>query len=599
MAPLLFLKDIHIRFGNTLLLDGAELSVGEGERLCLVGRNGSGKSTLLKIAAGMIDADRGERFAQPGATIRYLPQEPNLSGYATTRDYVEAGLQPGDDPNRAFYLLGNLGLTGLETPETLSGGEGRRAALARVLAPRPDILLLDEPTNHLDLPAIEWLESELKSMRVALVLISHDRRFLENLSRAVVWLDRGQTKRLDQGFASFENWRDAVLEQEEAERHKRDRKIAMELDWLIHGRSARRKRNQGRLTRLNSLRRGRREELKSLGTVRMEALDGGSAGTKVIDAKGVSKSFGEKQVIRDFTLRIHRGDRIGIIGPNGAGKTTLLKLLTGVLPPDTGNVKLGTGLEMAKLEQNRMELHPEDNLANALTGGGSDTVFVGGKPRHVVSYMQDFLFTPAQARTPVKVLSGGERARLLLARLFALPSNLLVLDEPTNDLDLETLDLLEEVVGDYPGTALVVSHDRDFLDRVATMVVMAEGDGRFQIYAGGYSDMVAQRGEGVAKPATKATVKRDALKVRPTREAMVKLSFSDQHQLNTLPARIEAQNREIAELKEKLFDPGLYGRDPARFTKLSGRLAEVEAARDANEELWLALEMKREALESS
>ena len=599
MAPLLFLKDTHIRFGNTLLLDGAELSVGEGERLCLVGRNGSGKSTLLKIAAGMIEADSGERFAQPGATIRYLPQEPNLSGYATTHDYVEAGLQPGDDPNRAFYLLGHLGLTGQEAPAALSGGEARRAALARVLAPRPDILLLDEPTNHLDLPAIEWLEDELKSMRSALVLISHDRRFLENLSRAVVWLDRGQTRRLDQGFAAFENWRDALLEQEEAERHRRDRKIAMELDWLTHGRSARRKRNQGRLGRLNSLRQGRREELKSLGTVKMEAMEGGNAGTKVIDAKGVAKSFGDKHVIRDFTLRIHRGDRVGIVGPNGAGKTTLLKLLTGVLAPDAGNVKLGTGLEMAKLEQNRAELHPEDSLANALTGGGSDTVFVGGKPRHVVSYMQDFLFTPAQARTPVKVLSGGERARLLLAKLFALPSNLLVLDEPTNDLDLETLDLLEEVVGDYPGTALVVSHDRDFLDRVATMVVMAQGDGRFLVYAGGYSDMVAQRGEGVVKPPAKPAGKKDTPKARPARQAMVKLSFSDQHLLNTLPAKIEAQNREITQLRQELSDPGLYGRDSSRFAGLSARLAEVEAARDADEELWLALEMRREALEGT
>jgi ATP-binding cassette subfamily F protein uup len=599
MAPLLFLKDIHIRFGNTLLLDGAELSVGEGERLCLVGRNGSGKSTLLKIAAGMIEAEQGERFAQPGATIRYLPQEPNLAGYASTRDYVEAGLQPGDDPNRAFYLLGNLGLSGQEAPATVSGGEARRAALARALAPRPDILLLDEPTNHLDLPAIEWLESELKAMRAALVLISHDRRFLENLSRAVVWLDRGQTRRLDQGFAAFESWRDALLEQEDAERHKRDRKIAMEEDWLTHGRSARRKRNQGRLARLNGLRKGRREELKSLGSVRMEALEGGNAGTKVIDAKGVSKSFGDKNVIRDFTLRIHRGDRVGIVGPNGAGKTTLLKLLTGALQPDTGNIKQGTGLEIAKLEQNRAELHPEDSLANALTGGGSDTVFVGGKPRHVVSYMQDFLFTPAQARTPVKVLSGGERARLLLAKLFALPSNLLVLDEPTNDLDLETLDLLEEVVGEYPGTALVVSHDRDFLDRVATLIVMADGGGRFLVYAGGYSDMVAQRGEGVAKPAAKSAARKAEPRVRPARDPMAKLSFSDQHQLNTLPARIEAHNRDIAALKEEMSDPGLYARDRERFTRLSARLAEMEASRDADEELWLALEMKREALENS
>jgi len=601
MAPLLFLKDIHIRFGNTVLLDGAELSVGEGERLCLVGRNGSGKSTLLKIAAGMIEADSGEHFAQPDATIRYLPQEPNLSGYATTHDYVEAGLQPGDDPNRAYYLLGHLGLTGQETPSNLSGGEARRAALARVLAPRPDILLLDEPTNHLDLPAIEWLESELKSMRGALVLISHDRRFLENLSRAVVWLDRGQTRRLDQGFGAFESWRDTVLEQEEIERHKRDRKIANELDWLAHGRSARRKRNQGRLARLNSLRKGRREELKSMGTVKMEALEGGTSGTKVIDAKGVAKSFGDKQVIRDFNLRIHRGDRIGIVGPNGAGKTTLIKLLTGELQPDAGNVKLGTGLEMAKLDQNRAALHPEDNLADALTGGGSDTVFVGGKPRHVVSYMQDFLFTPAQARTPVKVLSGGERARLLLARLFAIPSNFLVLDEPTNDLDLETLDLLEEVVGDYPGTALVVSHDRDFLDRVATMIVMSEGEGRFSVYAGGYSDMVAQRGQGVAKPAAKPQAKgedRKPASARPPRETVAKLSFSDQHALKSLPGQIEAQNKQIAALQTELSDPQLYAKNAARFTMLSAELADLKAKRDANEELWLALEMKREALES-
>jgi len=594
MAPLLFLKDIHIRFGNTLLLDGAELSVGEGERLCLVGRNGSGKSTLLKIAAGMIEADSGERFAQPGATIRYLPQEPNLLGYATTHDYVEAGLQPGDDPNRAFYLLGHLGLSGLEAPATLSGGEARRAALARVLAPRPDILLLDEPTNHLDLPAIEWLESELKAMHGALVLISHDRRFLENLSRAVVWLDRGQTQRLDHGFAAFEDWRDAALEQEESERHKRDRKIANELDWLTHGRSGRRKRNQGRLARINQLRQGRRQELKQLGSVKMEAIEGSQAGTKVIDAKGVAKSFGDKQVIRDFTLRIHRGDRVGIVGPNGAGKTTLLNLLTGVLKPDAGNVKMGTSLELARLDQNRAALHPEDNLANALSGGG-DTVYVGGKPRHVMSYMQDFLFTPAQARTPVKVLSGGERARLLLARLFALPSNLLVLDEPTNDLDLETLDLLEETVGDYPGTVLVVSHDRDFLDRVATMTVMAEGEGRFAAYAGGYSDMVAQRGEGVTAPQPRAG--RKGAKSRPARESAVKLSFSDQHALNSLPERIESLNREIATLQDALSDPSLYSGDPDKFARLSAQLAERAAIRDANEELWLALEMKRETLE--
>ena len=333
-----------------------------------------------------------------------------------------------------------------------------------------------------------------------------------------------------------------------------------------------------------------------MGNVKMEAIEGAQSGTKIIDAKGVAKSFGDKSVIRDFTLRIHRGDRVGIVGPNGAGKTTLLNILTGVASPDAGNVKMGTGLELARLDQNRTELHPEDSLANALTGGGSDTVFVGGKPRHVMSYMQDFLFTPAQARTPVKVLSGGERARLLLARLFALPSNLLVLDEPTNDLDLETLDLLEETVGDYPGTVLVVSHDRDFLDRVATMTVMAEGGGRFAAYAGGYSDMVAQRGEGVVKTVPKS--ERKAIdKTRPQRESAVKLSFSDQHALSTLPGRIEGLNREIAALQKELSDPALYGTDPKKFARLSAELAELTAARDADEELWLALEMKREALE--
>src|SRR5215475_12151354 len=304
MAPLLFLKDIHIRFGNTLLLDGADLSVGEGERLCLVGRNGSGKSTLLKIAAGMIEADQGERFAQPGATIRYLPQEPNLSGYATTHDYVEAGLQPGDDPNRAFYLLGHLGLTGQETPAHLSGGEARRAALARVLAPRPDILLLDEPTNHLDVRAIEWLEGEIKSSKSALVLISHDRRFLETLSRATVWLDRGQTHRMEKGFASFEAWRDEMLEKEEVERHKLERRIAAEEDWMRYGVTARRKRNQGRLERLRGMRTERREQIRRLGNVKMEAAEGGGSGTKVIDAKTVSFSYDDREIVRDFSQRI-------------------------------------------------------------------------------------------------------------------------------------------------------------------------------------------------------------------------------------------------------------------------------------------------------
>src|SRR5471032_350921 len=499
MTPLLHLKDITVAFGDQKLLDGAELSVGAGDRLCLVGRNGSGKSTLLKIAAGLMEADGGTTFVQPGAVVRYLAQEPDMTGYATTRDYVEAGLVANDDPNRAFYLLGHLGLSGFEHPATLSGGEARRAALARALAPRPDILLLDEPTNHLDVNAIEWLEGEIKSGRGALVLISHDRRFLENLSRATVWLDRGKTHRLEKSFASFEAWRDEMLEKEESERHKLERRIAAEEDWVRYGVSGRRKRNVGRLERLRGLRTERREQVRALGEVKMDAAEGTGSGTKVIDAKGVAFSYGTREIVHDFSLRIHRGDRIALVGPNGAGKTTLLKLLVGQLAPQKGNVKLGQSLLMAQLDQNRSKLHPEQSLAAAVTDGSGDTVMVAGKPRHVMNYLQDFLFTPQQARTPVNVLSGGERARLLLAKLFATPSNFLVLDEPTNDLDLETLDLLEEVIADYPGTALLVSHDRDFLDLVATSIVLAEGDGTFREYAGGYADMLAQR--GVAQPA--------------------------------------------------------------------------------------------------
>jgi ATP-binding cassette subfamily F protein uup len=596
MAPLLHLKDIAVAFGGTRLLDGAELSVAEGERLCLVGRNGSGKSTLLKIAAGLAEPDGGSRFAQPGATVRYLAQEPDLSGYATTRDYVEAGLLEGDDPNRAFYLLGNLGLSGLETPATLSGGEARRAALARVLAPRPDMLLLDEPTNHLDLPAIEWLEGELKAMRGALVLISHDRRFLENLSRATLWLDRGKTHRLERGFAAFEAWRDEKLAEEETLRHKLERRIAAEEDWVRYGVSGRRKRNQGRLERLRGMRTERRDQLGVLGNVRMEAAEGEGGGTKVIDAKGIAKSFGDRAVVTDFSLRVHRGDRIGIVGPNGAGKTTLLRMLTGQLQPDRGNVKLGMGLQMAMLDQNRSRLHPEQTLAEAVTDGSGDTVMVAGKPRHVMNYLQDFLFTPAQARTPVKVLSGGERARLLLAKLFATPSNFLVLDEPTNDLDLETLDLLEEVIADYPGTALIVSHDRDFLDRVASEIVAAEGEGRFGEYAGGYSDMLAQRGMA-AKPAAAAKAAKRAAEKKP-RSAAQKMNFADLHALKVLPEKIAAAEIGIAELERQLSAANLYTRDPARFAALSVQLAEIRIVKDADEERWLALEMEREALEN-
>jgi ATP-binding cassette subfamily F protein uup len=599
-APLLLLKDIAIRFGNTQLLDGAELSVSEGERLCLVGRNGSGKSTLLKIAAGLIESDAGTRFAQPGAAIRYLPQEPSLAGFATTRDYVEAGLGEGYDSNRTFYLLGKLGLTGTEGPATLSGGEARRTALARALAPMPEILLLDEPTNHLDLPAIEWLEEELSGLRSALVLISHDRRFLEDLSRVTVWLDRGQTRRLERGFKGFEAWRDETLAQEEIERHKLDRKIAMEEDWVRYGISARRKRNVGRLARLRELRQGRREQLKVTGNVKLAAAEAEEGGTRVIEAKKISKSYGDRPIVLDFSVRILRGNRIGVVGANGAGKTTLVNLLTGKLKPDAGNVKIGVNVRMAVLDQNRVALHPDTLVASVLTGGSGEIVHVGDEPRHVVSYLKDFLFTPAQARTPVRVLSGGERARLLLAKVLAEPSNMLVLDEPTNDLDLETLDLLEEMLADYPGTVLVVSHDRDFLDRVATSVLFAEGNGRFVEYAGGYSDMLVQRGQGVeargapkSKP-TKSPVMRQRRKGEVTQR---RLSFTELHELKTLPPEMSTLENTIAVLHAKLSDSAFYERDPKAFSDASAKLVQAQTSLASAEERWLELEMLREELE--
>jgi len=597
--PLLALQDIALTFGTAPLLAGAGLSVSAGDRVCLVGRNGSGKSTLLRIAAGLIEADSGRRFAQPGATIRYLPQEPDFAGFASTLEYVEAGL--GDaaaaDHYRASYLLEQLGLTGHEDPLKLSGGESRRTALARVLAPEPDILLLDEPTNHLDLPGIEWLEAELAGMRSGIVLISHDRRLLERISRTTVWLDRGLTRVLDQGFAGFETWRDQVLEQEETERHKLGRKIVMEEDWLRYGVTARRKRNQKRLGDLHALRKKHKEQRAAVGKVNLQAAEAELSGRLVMVAEGISKSFGGRTVVRDFSTRIIRGDRVGIVGQNGAGKTTLLNMLTGKLAPDTGEVKLGTNLAEVELDQRRETLDPLVTLSQALTGGAGDTVTVGGVNRHVVSYMKDFLFGPEQANTPVGVLSGGERGRLTLARAFARPSNLMVLDEPTNDLDLETLELLQERLADYAGTVLLVSHDRDFLDRVVTSVIATEGNGQWIEYAGGYSDMLAQRGPARVAAAPAAVRPRPAIPTAKT--ASRKLSFKDKHALETLPARIAGLEQEIARLNALLADPDLYARQPGRFAEATKALGDAQAALGEAEEQWLALEMLREELEGA
>ncbi|MCP5080526.1 MAG: ATP-binding cassette domain-containing protein [Alphaproteobacteria bacterium] len=602
--PLLHLQDIHLTFGGAGLLDGAELALGAGGRLCLIGRNGSGKSTLLKIASGQVEPDKGTVFLQPGTTVRYLPQEPDLSGFKTVLEYVEDGLAPGDDPHRAVYLLGQLGVSPDLDPSTLSGGEARRAALARVLAPEPDILLLDEPTNHLDLPAIEWLERELASLRSALILISHDRRFLSTLSSSTVWLDRGRTRQIDRGFSHFESWRDKVLEEEEVEAHKLGRKIAMEEHWLRYGVTARRKRNVRRLGNLQSLRAERAERISSNArareTVTMVAAKGDVSGKLVAELKDVSKSYGANSIVKEFSFKLNRGDRVGIVGPNGAGKTTLIKMIMGALEPDSGTIRLGTKLQALTLDQRRESLDPETTLKDALTGGGRDMLHVGGQQRHVIAYMKDFLFIPEQARTPVSRLSGGERGRLMLARALARPSNLMVLDEPTNDLDLETLDLLQEMLSDYDGTLILVSHDRDFLDRVVASTVASEGDGHWQEYAGGYSDILIQR-KGVKKAAVAEAKKGAKLGKPPTlapTQQKRKLTFKDKHALETLPREMERLQSEIDAHKSTLADAELFTRDHEHFQKTVDALSAAETALAEAEERWLELEMLREEMEA-
>ncbi|WP_367717478.1 ATP-binding cassette domain-containing protein [Nitratireductor sp. GISD-1A_MAKvit] len=600
--PLLKLDDIRLTFGGTPLLAGASLMVGPGERLALVGRNGSGKSTLLKIAAGLVEPQEGEIFRQPKATVRYLSQTPDWQGFATVRAYVEAGLGPADDINRVALVIDRLGLTGDEDPATLSGGEARRAALARVLAPEPDLLLLDEPTNHLDLATIEWLEDELQRTSSALVTISHDRRFLEKVSRATVWLDRGVTRRLDKGFAHFEDWRDQVLEEEEREQHKLARKIEREEHWLRYGVTARRKRNVRRLGELQSLREKHRNHRGAEGVATMAASDAAESGKLVIEATGLAKTYDGLQVVKDFSARILRGDRVGLVGPNGAGKTTLINLLTGKLEPDEGSLRLGANLEIALLDQKRA-LDPQETLSHFLTDGRGDSVVVNGQERHVVSYMKDFLFKPEQARTPIRELSGGERARLVLARLLSRPANLLVLDEPTNDLDMETLDLLQELVESFPGTVLLVSHDRDFLDRTVTSTIAPAGDGRWIEYAGGYSDMMAQRkGEELERRKARTA---EQQKVKPAGNAGApktpskKLSYKQKFALETLPGKIDELADEITALEEKLADPNLYTRDAAAFQRFSKELDEKRASRETMEEEWLELEMLREEIEGA
>ncbi|KQO73786.1 ABC-F family ATP-binding cassette domain-containing protein [Rhizobium sp. Leaf262] len=602
--PILKLDDIKLTFGVTPLLNGANLQVEPGDRICLVGRNGSGKSTLMKIAAGLVEAQSGEIFRHPSATIRYLEQAPDFVGFETVQAYAEAGLGPGDDAYRVTYLLEHLGLTGQEHPSSLSGGEARRAALVRVMAPEPDILMLDEPTNHLDLPTIEWLESELQQTRSALVLISHDRRFLEKVSTATVWLDRGTSRRLSRGFAHFEEWRDKVLEEEELEQHKLGKAIEREEHWMRYGVTARRKRNMRRVGELQAMRAEYRGHKGPTGSVQATAAEGRESGKLVIEADTITKSYGERTIVAPFSLRVHRGDCIGFVGPNGAGKTTLLKMLTGQLEPDSGWVKLGTNLEIATLDQKREDLNPNDTLAHYLTDGRGENLLVNGELKHVTGYMKDFLFQPEQARTPIRNLSGGERARLMLARILARPTNLLILDEPTNDLDIETLDLLQEIVAGFSGTVILVSHDRDFLDRTVTSTIAPANpdapDGRWIEYAGGYSDMMAQR-KGASDEKKKAD-KQEKAKSSSTAstepvKAKAKLSFKQKFALENLPKEMEKTQAEIAKREERMADPQLFAKNPATFNTLADEMSKLREKLEAMEEEWLELEMLREEME--
>lgn len=598
-APVLFLEDIHLTFGGTPLLEGASLAVHQGDKICLVGRNGSGKSTLMKIAAGLVEADKGERFVQPGTTFHYLPQEPDLAGFETVEAYIEAGLGPQDELHVALAMAEELGISPQAKTKDLSGGETRRAALVRALAPQPDILFLDEPTNHLDLPIIEWLEGKLHQIRSALVLISHDRRFLENLSQETVWMDRGQSRRMNKGFAHFEDWRDNFLEQEELDSHKLSRKIVREEHWITHGVSGRRKRNMRRVKELAGLRQTKASERKVAGGVNITMTEGETSGKLVAKLFGISKSYGERKIVDDLSTIISRGARVGIVGPNGSGKTTLIKMITGEMEPDSGKVKLGANLETLLIDQKREMLDPNWTLKDAMTDGTGDTVVIGDESKYVYSYMKDFLFLPEQARTPIHALSGGERGRLMLARGLRTPSNFLVLDEPTNDLDLETLDLLQEFLADYPGTVLLVSHDRDFIDRVCTSVIVSEGEGIWHEYAGGYSDMLAQRGSA---PKADKEPKKTKSKAKPQQRSNApkdtsnKLSPKQQHALKTLPKEIERLEFEIQKLQKALAKPGLYDADPKKFNAWAGELGKREELLSEKETEWLELEMLAEEL---
>jgi ATP-binding cassette subfamily F protein uup len=598
-APLLQLSQIMLTFGGNPVFDGLDMTIQPGDRVALVGRNGSGKSTLMKVMAGLAEADSGARTLSPGVTVGYMEQDPDFAGFATLGDYAMQSLDPSEQ-YRVDIAAEGLDFDPTLDPAKASGGERRRAALARLLAEAPELMLLDEPTNHLDIQTIGWLEARLRETRAAYVLISHDRAFLRALTKATLWVDRGQVRRRDAGFDGFEDWRDKIWAEEDDARHKLNRKIKAEARWAVEGISARRKRNQGRVRALAALREERSAQIKRQGTAALALEAAPPSGKLVAELEKVTKSYGNKLILRDFSLRVMRGECVALVGPNGVGKTTLLRLLTGQEEADTGTIRRGTNLETAIFDQARAQLDPNASLWENLTGdplmrvsGQADQVMVRGVARHVVGYLKDFLFDESQARAPVRSLSGGEKARLLLARIMAQPANLLVLDEPTNDLDVETLDLLQDLLGEFDGTVLLVSHDRDFIDRVATTTLVFEGNGRVTPYAGGWTDYLSQRPttDRTGTPETARATAKPRETAAPRKSA---LSFTEAHRLEKLPAEIARLEAEIAKLTELMADPDLFTREPVKFRKASDALTERQEKLAAAEEEWLELAEKAE-----
>lgn len=595
-APILALKDVRLADGPNMLFDGVDLALDARTRACLVGRNGAGKSTLLRILFGQIEADAGERTVTPGTTIAFVPQEPEITG-ATVLEHATSG---GAQAYLAEAALSAFSIDPEKGTQGLSGGEIRRVALAKAFAEDPDVILLDEPTNHLDILAIETLEAEISSSRAAALIVSHDRAFLERVTQRCFWLEHRQVRRLDAGFAGFEDWVEKIEAQQAEEGRRLDKMLQREQHWMERGVTARRARNEGRRRRLIALREEKSERNRELrGSLNIGIESSGMSGKRVVEAKGLSKAFGERVILKDFSTRILRGDRVAIVGPNGAGKTTMVKLLLGELEPDEGSVKLGANLTVGYIDQARAALSPEMMLRDVLTPLGGDQVLVRGQPKHVNAYAKDFLFKESQLRQPVKSLSGGERNRLLLARALATPANVMVLDEPTNDLDMDTLDLLEDLLADYEGTLILVSHDRDFIDRLATSTIGLDGTGRAVETPGGWQDFVRQN-PGFFAFTTKAEAAKiaKATAAKPPLKPVGKLTYKDQRRLAELETLIAEAPTKITGLETRLADPGLYARDPATFDKLSKALTAKQIEVAAAEEEWLQLEERREALES-